>query len=79
MNKPWLIDTLERTVATFAEAFIGGLSAPGVIDLLPGHQPHVDLSGVQSAFLAGVIAALAVVKAALAKFSGSPDSASLVS
>lgn len=78
MSTRWLIDTGERAVATFLEAFIGGLTAPGIIDLIPGHQPGVDLSGVQSAFLAGVIAALAVVKAALAKLSGSRDSASLV-
>jgi len=78
MSRKWMVDTLERTVSTFLQAFIGGLSAPGVMDLLPGKPPNIDLSGIQSAALAGVVAALAVVKAALAKLTGDRQSASLV-
>jgi hypothetical protein len=71
------VDTLERTVATFVEAFVGGLLAPGVIDAV-ADQPNISLSGVQSAALAAIVAALAVVKAAVAKLRGDPESASLV-
>lgn len=67
-SKRWLIDTAERVAVTFAEVFVAGLIAGG----------QLDLSTVQTAAFAGLAAALAVVKAALAQLSGSRDSASLV-
>lgn len=67
-SKRWLIDTAERTAATFCEVFVAGLVAGGTL----------DLSTARSAALAAVAAALAVIKSALATRSGSSDSASLV-
>lgn len=64
----WLKDALERVVATFAEAFAGAL--------ILGDQ--LNVSTAKSAGLAGIIAALAVVKSIAAKFvTANPNSASL--
>lgn len=81
MSRRWLTDTAERVALTFAEAFLAALNADGILDLV--HQafdtvPHnVDLSAVEAAAVAGLAAALAVAKAALASLRGDRNSASL--
>jgi hypothetical protein len=59
MNTVWLRDVAERTVATYLQAFFGLLLAGWTTDA-------VDLSLVQTAAVAAVPAALAVLKGALA-------------
>lgn len=54
--RQWLRDTIERTAATFVQAFIAAWLAAG----------SLDISTAQAAALAGIAAALAVVKAAIA-------------
>jgi hypothetical protein len=70
---PYMKDAVERVVATFVVAFLGVLGtalAAGAVK---------DWQGVLgSAALAGVIAAIDVVKVVLAKFVGDRQSASLV-
>lgn len=66
----FLIDLSERTVATYLEVFIGLLIASAFFDGV------VDLSVVQSAAVAALPAGLAVVKGALSRYLGDPDSAS---
>lgn len=56
--KRWMLDTLERTLATYAQTFIGLLIASPMLNL--------DLSTVRALAVAALPAALAVVKAALA-------------
>jgi di/tricarboxylate transporter len=63
-------DIAERTVATYLQALIGLLLAANWVD-------GINLSFVQSAAVAAIPAALAVVKGALAQFVGNPDTASL--
>ena len=58
ITKAWLVDTAERVGLTFAETFAGGL-------LLAGAHLY-SLSAVHTAALAGVAAALAAVKSAVA-------------
>lgn len=58
-NKVWFRDVAERTVATWVQAFVGLLLAGWTTDT-------VDLSLIQSAAVAAIPAALAVVKGALA-------------
>jgi hypothetical protein len=71
MNTVWLKDVAERTVATYAQAFIGLLLAGWTTDA-------VDLSLVQAAAVSAVPAALAVLKGALAsKVPGTISPASL--
>lgn len=64
-SKRWLIDTAERALATGLEVFLAQLVV-------------ADLSTLEGAALAGVGAALSVIKAAIATRIGSADSASLV-
>lgn len=59
MTKQWLIDTIERTVSTYAEVFLGLLIASWATD-------KVDLTVLSTAALAGVPTALTVLKAAIA-------------
>lgn len=70
---PWLRDTAERTLATYVEAFLGFLIAAVAI---------TDLSSLQAAgsaaLFAAIPAALAVLKSAIAKRVGDPDSAALL-
>jgi Putative lactococcus lactis phage r1t holin len=66
----WLRDTVERAVATFAEAALGVWILAG-----PGDLFNVDLA--EGAAAAGAIAGLAVVKAAIASKIGSGTNASL--
>lgn len=54
--RQWLRDTIERTAATFVQAFIAAWLASGTL----------DISTAQAAAVAGIAAALAVVKAAVA-------------
>jgi len=82
MSRRWLRDSAERVVVTFLEAFFGALHTEGIVDLLdsvfddvPG---NLDFSGPQAAWVAGVTASLAAVKAILAKLKGDRQSASLV-
>lgn len=63
MTKQWVVDTIERAVATFVEVFLGLLIAQWSTDKL-------DLTVVSTAALAAVPALLAVVKAAVADLLG---------
>ena len=70
-RKDFLIDLLERTIATYAEAFLGLLIASGL------GTPADRMALLEKAAIAAIPAALAVAKAGLAKFKGGPNSASL--
>jgi len=59
MNRIWFRDVAERTLSTYAQSFIGLLLAGWTTDA-------VDLTLVQTAAVAAVPAALAVLKGALA-------------
>lgn len=63
MSKQWLIDTIERAVATYVEVFLGLLIAGWTTD-------KIDLSVLSTAAISAVPTALAVVKAALAEWKG---------
>ena len=68
--RQWLRDTVERTAATFVQTFLALV--------LAAWQTGVDLATVQAAALAGLAAALAVVKAAVAaRWGGDVSPASL--
>lgn len=70
-NKVWVRDVAERTVATWAQTFLGLLLAGWTTDA-------VDLTLVQSAAVAAIPAALAVLKGAIAaKVPGTVSPASL--
>lgn len=56
--KNWLIDTLERTLATYVQAFLGLILARPAFD--------IEWSTVKCLAVASLPAALAVVKAAVA-------------
>ena len=64
-----LADIAERAVLTYIEAFLGLLLASGTTDL-------VDLSTLQSAAVAALPAALAVVKGAVGTLLGRSGTAS---
>lgn len=65
-SRTWLKDTIERTVATFAEAAIG-------VWILAGPADVFEITVLEGAASAGVIAGLAVVKAAIASKVGNDD------
>lgn len=69
MRKFWL-DLIERTVATYAAAFLGLLLADGV-DL-------TSVGALRAAAVAALPAALTVLKGAVASFVGDPTSAALL-
>lgn len=69
-SRVWFKDTLERVTVTFAESAIG-------VWLLAGPGDVFNVTVLEGAGAAGVIAALAVVKAALAAGVGQRGSASL--
>ena len=73
MNKDYLIDLGERVFFTWVEAFLGLLLVMAV-------KPEIlsDISVWQTAAIAAVPAALAVLKGGLAKFAGDPESAGFV-
>lgn len=62
-TKQWVVDTLERTVATYLEVLFGLLIAQWTTDKL-------DLSLLATAALAAVPAALTVLKSAVAELKG---------
>jgi hypothetical protein len=66
----WLRDTSERALATFAQAALG-------VWILAGPGDVFNVTVLEGAGAAGLIAALSVVKSALASKVGNPDSASL--
>lgn len=71
-NKLWVRDTVERTAATWAQTFLGLLIAGWTTDA-------IDLAVVQSAAIAAIPAALAVLKAAIARnVPGTVSPASLI-
>lgn len=63
LNSTWWKDTLERTLATFAEAAIG-------VWILAGPADVFNVTVLEGTASAGVIAGLAVVKAAIAAHVG---------
>lgn len=69
-SKTWIKDTTERVVATFAEAALG-------LWILTGPGDLFSIDAAEGAAAAGVIAAAAVLKAAVAAKIGNKDSASL--
>ena len=71
----YAIDLLERVAATFVQAFLGALVAGGWFDI----DGIRDMSIVQTAGVAGIVAVLAVVKGVVAKFVSDRNSASLAS
>lgn len=62
-------DLVERVLATYVQAFAGLLIA--------SWSDAVDLSTLRAAAVAAIPAALAVVKAGMARMVGDPDTASL--
>ncbi|WP_327679468.1 hypothetical protein [Kitasatospora sp. NBC_00458] len=64
----YAVDLAERTAATYLESAIGLLLVGGI----------TGLSSVQAAAVAAVPAGLSVVKGALGRFLGHPETASLL-
>ena len=69
--KEWIEDLAARTAFTFGETLLAAL--------LTAAATNLNLSSVQAAAIAGATAALAFVKAALAKNFGDPNSAATLS
>lgn len=69
-TRTWFKDTVERVAATFVEAFAG-------LWVLQGATDSFNLDFAKKAAAAGVIAAAAVLKAALASRLGDKDSAAI--
>ena len=65
----WFTDMVERTVATYLEVLLGLAMAEGF--------DFTNFGMVKSAALAAIPAGLAVIKAALARLIGDPDTASV--
>lgn len=68
--RQFILDLAERTAATYVQAFLGLMLADG-FDLL-------SIGELESAALAAIPAALAVVKSGVATFVGDPASAALL-
>ncbi|MFD4394636.1 holin [Kitasatospora sp. NPDC058478] len=68
--RKFVLDLVERTVATYAVAFLGLLLADG-FDL-------TSISSLKAAAVAGLPAALTVLKSALGTFVGDPTSAAIL-
>lgn len=73
ISKRYIVDLVERTVATYLETFIGLLIASG----LDVAAPLTRMAVVEKAAVAALPAALAVVKSGLARLRGNGDSASM--
>lgn len=73
ITKRYIIDLVERTVATYAETFVGLLIASG----LDVAAPVTRMAIVEKAAVAALPATLAVVKSGLARLRGNGDSASM--
>lgn len=65
VGRTWLADTILRAIRTFTVAAVGTAAAVG-FDVF-------DVSAVKAAVISALIAALAVVKAAVAKFLADKD------
>ena len=57
-NRIWIRDTVERTIATYVQAFLGLVIASAATD--------ITIGTVQAAAVSAIPAALAVLKAAIA-------------
>lgn len=68
ITKRYLLDVLERTLATYAQVFLGLLLAADAL----------NIDAVEVALVSAIPAALAVVKASIASQFGDKGSASLV-
>jgi len=79
MNRAYLKDLAERVAATFAATFLAVWTAPILSADSPSGvwQAISDLSIVQKAALAGAAAVVSLAKGVLARYVGSPDTASL--
>lgn len=66
----WLRDAVERTLATYVQALAGLLIA--------GWSDMVDVGTLRAAAVAAIPAGLAVLKAAIARRFGDPESAALI-
>lgn len=65
-TETWIVDTTERAVCTFLEAFAGAIGIQGLVAAAGGDWSTVrGLAG--SAAAAGASAAFTVIKAAIAK------------
>jgi hypothetical protein len=71
--RAWALDTAERAVFTFLEAFLG-LLVVSASDAIGG----LSISTIEAALVSGVISALAVVKGAIASYREGMSPASLV-
>lgn len=74
LSREYLIDVLERVLATFLIAFVG-VYLPAI---LGDYRQIADLSVLQKAAVAGGFAVLTLVKTLAATFFGDPNSASLM-
>jgi hypothetical protein len=68
----YALDLAERVAMTFIQAFLASLIAGGWFDV----DQIRNLSIPQKAAVAGLAAVLALIKGIMARFVGSPDSAS---
>ncbi len=69
----YLLDLVERALATYVQTLFGLLIASGL-----SFDQVTDLSFWQKALLSGLPALLSVLKSGLARFVGSPDTAALL-
>jgi hypothetical protein len=73
-----IVDTLERAVWTWVEAFLGLLIVANVWETTQAGEVVSVLEAAQVAAVAAIPAALAVVKGLAASLIGNPNSASTV-
>lgn len=71
MTNHFIKDLVERTLATYLEVFLGLVIVDAFSDGV------VDITVIQTAAVAALPAALAVIKAYVARFRGDENSASL--
>jgi len=70
--KQWLVDTGERTAATFAQTFVG-------LMIITAGTDWFNLSALRAAGAGALVAGLTVIKSAIAsRFAGTLSPASLV-
>lgn len=72
MDSAWFRDMAERAVATFVQAFL----AVWIVSWTDTGE--INVSFLEQAFAAGVVAGLSVVKSALARYVGDPDTAAML-
>ena len=73
-SKVWLLDTFERLAKTFGQTFGATLIASGWFQV----NAVTNTSILQRAGVAGLAAVLSVVSSIVSKYTGDPNSASLV-